>query len=229
MNIPPPVLPQLRRRNAVADVVAEDDLAPRNLNLDFMNAQPVGIPVPVLNRQNAAADGDFEPRNLNVMNVRVLDIPNVANDVNVANVVNANQLNDYFYNLFQFAKNEQRMRGEETLSWDNYRNRFYNTFLVSEKEKIMNDMREEVRLRYDRVYPKFHGYGFGKKKSKKAKKSAKKAKKSAKKDKKSAKKDKKSAKKDKKSAKKDKKSAKKSVKKSSKKAKKSVKKPKKIA
>jgi hypothetical protein len=193
MNIPqpPPHLPQLRRpRNAA---VVDDDLAPRNLNLDFMNAIPVGIP----QRQNAAADGDFVPLNLN------FDFMNVAN---VANEINVNQLNDYFYNLFRFAKNEQQARGHETLSWDNYRNRFYNTFLVSEKEKIMSDMREEVRVRYDRVYPKFHGYGFGKKKtSKKVKKSVKKVKKSAKKTKKSAKKTKKSTKKVKKSIKKSKK------------------------
>jgi hypothetical protein len=204
MNIPqPPPLPQLRRRNAV---VAEDDLAPRNLNLDFMNARAVDIPpapVPHLERQNAAAAEDFEPHNLN-LNARVLDNPNVVNVPNAANEINVNQLNDYFYNLFQFAKNEQRARGQETLSWDNYRNRFYNTFLVSEKEKIMSDMREEVRVRYDHVYPKFHGYGFGKKKS--SKKSAKKVKKSAKKTKKSIKKTKKSVKK---SVKKTKKSVKK--------------------
>jgi hypothetical protein len=184
-----------------------NDLAPRNLNLDFMNARVVDIPpAPRLVAQNAAADGDFEPRDLNVMNLRVLDIPNIPNIPNAVNVVNVNQLNDYFYDLFRFAKNEQQARGDKTLSWDNYRNRFYNTFLVSEKENIMNDMREEVRIRYDREYPKFHGYGFGKKKSKSTKKSVKK---SAKKTKKSTKKAKKSAKKVKKSVKKAKKSVKK--------------------
>jgi len=211
MNIPPPPpLPQLRRRNAVA----ENDLEPRDLNLDFMNARPVGIPpapaAPRLARENRVMEVDFEPLNLNAdfANVRVLDIPNVPNVLNVPNVanvheINVNQLNDYFYGMFQFAKNEQRARGEQTLSWDNYRNRFYNTFLVSEKENIMNDMREEIRLRNDRVYPKFHGYGFGKKKTsrkvkKSAKKSAKKVKKSIKKTKNSSKKAKKSAKKSKK-------------------------------
>lgn len=174
-QIPPPPLPVLRRHNAVNEI---EDLEPRNLNLDFMNAVPI-LPNAHQIVQNAA--------------------PN-------AQAFNVNQLNDYFYGMFQFAKNEQRARGEQTLSWDNYRNRFYNTFLVSEKENIMNDMREEIRTRYDRIYPKFQGYGFGKKKSaKKAKKSVKKAKKSAKKAKKSAKKAKKSIRKAKKSDKKSKK------------------------
>lgn len=201
MNIPPPLPPRLARRNAMApdDV---NDLAPRNLNLDFMNARVVDIPpAPRLVAQNAAADGDFAQRDLNVMNLRVLDIPNIPNAANAVNAVNVNQLNDYFYNLFRFAKNEQQARGEKTLSWDNYRNRFYNTFLVREKENIMNDMREEVRMRYDREYPKFHGYGFGKKKSKSTKKSTKKTKKSVKKAKKSVKKVKKSVKKAKKTKK----------------------------
>ena len=175
-NRPPPIAPVLRRHNAVAVV---DDLFPRNLNLDFRNAMPVLL------------DGDDHFENLNIQNGH-------------AQAFNGAQLDSYFYGMFQFAKQEQRLRRHETLAWDNYRNRFYNTFLVSEKEKIMSDMREQLLQEYGRDYPKFHGYnvanngllGFGKKKSsRKAKKSARKAKKSAKKVKKSAKRAKKSAKK----------------------------------
>jgi hypothetical protein len=188
MNLPPPQHAPVLRRN--------DAMGPA----DFDNLMILPPPqhVPVLRRNDAMGPDDFAARhNLNNDFMAVANVQNANNGQ-----INVNQLNDYFYNLFQFAKNEQRARGHETLSWDNYRNRFYNTFLVSEKEKIMSDMREEVRVRYDRVYPKFHGYGFGKKKtSKKVKKSAKKTKKSAKKTKKSTKKVKKSIKKSKKTKK----------------------------
>lgn len=168
LQMPPPPAPVLRRQRR--NDLEIEDLQPRNLNLDFMNAVPI-LP-------NAHHN--------------VLNVHNVQNVHQNDQAFNVNQLNEYFYNLFQFAKNEQRARGDQTLSWDNYRTRFYNTFLVSEKENIMNDMREEIRLRYDREYPKFFGYSFGKKKSaKKAKKTpkkTKKAKKSLKKAKKSSKK-----------------------------------------
>jgi hypothetical protein len=199
MNLPPPQHAPVLRRN--------DAMGPA----DFDNLMILPPPqhVPVLRRNDAMGPDDFAARhNLNNDFMAVANVQNANNGQ-----INVNQLNDYFYNLFQFAKNEQRARGHETLSWDNYRNRFYNTFLVSEKEKIMNDMREEISERYDHLYPKFRGYGFGKKKtSKKVKKSAKKVKKSVKKVKKSVKKVKMSVKKVKMSVKKVKKSIKKSKK-----------------
>ena len=191
---PPQHAPVLQRHNAMGPA-------------DFDNLLNLPPPqhAPVLQRHNAMGPDDFARRNLNIDFMAVANVQNANNGQ-----INVVQLNDYFYNLFQFAKNEQRLRRHETLAWDNYRNRFYNTFLVSEKENIMSDMREQLLQEYGSDYPKFHGYGFGKKKSsRKAKKSARKAKKSVKKTKKSVKKVKKSIKKTKKSIKKTKKSIKK--------------------
>jgi hypothetical protein len=217
MNFPPPPpAPVLRRVNAIGP----QDFVPRNLNLDFMAAQDVPnvfngnglnfpniLNIPAPNVPNVPAPNVQNVQNVpapNVPNVPAPNVPNVQNVQNAQNAINVNELNEYFYGMFQFAKNEQRARGDQTLSWDNYRNRFYNTFLVSEKENIMNDMREEIRKRYDRLYLKFAGYEFGKKSSKKSRKS-KKSQKKTRKSKKSPKKTKKS----KKSPKKTKKSLKK--------------------
>ena len=196
MNIPPP-LPRLQRHRAVG----RDEFEPRNLNEDFMNARIVPLPDLRLN-QPMEPRGVLDFQDLQIPLIPPINVANPVNPVPMNRQINVDDLNSYFYGMFQFAKNEQRMRREETLSWDNYRNRFYNTFRVNEKENIMNDMREELRLRYDRVYPKFHGYNLDngivfafKKSSKKSKKSVKKNKKSPKKAKKSVKKVKKSVRK----------------------------------